>query len=171
MFPLLNSNKYILAGFWNPLHLQQIPRTAPNIFLVNIFQLNWPSKLVSPAEYHLHFTKQATQVTKLNTEWATTDGLHRATWHWWEFYWGNEKDHPHNSNSTKSPIFSYVFHRKTFEVILEVTGTYTKWARNFQFRPLDTNWEFLSFGAEGFGNLLWRAPMGFGAKPQKILAI
>ena len=37
------------------------------------------------------------------------------------------------------------------------------WARNFQFGSLSPNWEFLSFGAKGFGGLLWRAQMGFGS--------
>ena len=44
------------------------------------------------------------------------------------------------------------------------------WARNFQSGSLDTNWEFLSFGAGGVGDLLWRLPMGFGVKPQKVFA-
>ena len=43
-------------------------------------------------------------------------------------------------------------------------------ARNFRLRPLDTNCEFLSFGAWGFRDMLWRSPMEFGAKPQKYLA-
>ena len=50
-------------------------------------------------------------------------------------------------------FFKYCFNSRRLIVIAMKIRV---WARNFQFGSLDTNWEFLSFGAGGFMDLIWR---------------
>ena len=70
------------------------------------------------------------------------------------------------------PVIPNICHIKlsTVRKQLQNSCATSAWARNFQFGPLDPNWEFLSFWSEGFGGLLWRPPLGF-LTIWKILAI
>ena len=61
------------------------------------------------------------------------------------------------------PVIRNICHIKlsTVRKQLQNSCATSAWARNFQFGPLDPNWEFLSFGSEGFGGLLWRPSLAF----------